>query len=78
MRTVFMARVSIAPPRSRISASNRLTATESGRSRLTLGAWSWAGVAGILITFDADLSDVRPPELVEACRRLARRLTRLG
>ncbi|WP_189210204.1 helix-turn-helix transcriptional regulator [Actinokineospora fastidiosa] len=41
--------------------------------RLTLGAWSWAGVAGILATFDTELTDVRPPELVEACRRLARR-----
>jgi predicted DNA-binding transcriptional regulator YafY len=51
---------------------------DAGRSRLTIGAWSWAGVAGILITFDADLSDVRPPELVEACQRLARRLTRIG
>lgn len=51
---------------------------DDGRSRLTIGAWSWAGVAGILITFDADLSDVRPLELVEACRRLARRLTSLG
>ncbi|MFJ9432657.1 helix-turn-helix transcriptional regulator [Streptomyces sp. NPDC101490] len=43
--------------------------------RLTLGAWSWAGVAGILATFDTELTDVRPPELVEACRRLAHRLT---
>ncbi|GAA0245004.1 WYL domain-containing protein [Saccharothrix mutabilis subsp. mutabilis] len=41
--------------------------------RLTLGAWSWAGVAGILATFDTDLTDLHPPELIEACRRLAHR-----
>lgn len=41
--------------------------------RLTVGAWSWAGVAGLLATFDADLTEVEPPELVRACRRLVRR-----
>ncbi|MEV0250798.1 WYL domain-containing protein [Nocardia sp. NPDC050712] len=41
--------------------------------RLTLGAWSWAGIAGILATFDADLTEVQPPELVDACHRLVRR-----
>ena len=41
--------------------------------RLTIGAWSWAGVAGILATFDTDLAEVNPPELVQACRRLMRR-----
>lgn len=46
---------------------------DPGHCRLTLGAWSWAGVAGLLATFDADLAEVRPPELVDACRRLARR-----
>ncbi len=43
------------------------------RTRLTVGAWSWAGVAGILTTFDADLTDVEPPELTFAFRRLAAR-----
>lgn len=42
--------------------------------RLTLGAWSWAGVAGILATFDTELTDLHPPELAQACRRIARRL----
>ncbi len=42
--------------------------------RLTLGAWSWAGIAGILATFDTELSDLHPPELADACRRLAHRL----
>ncbi|MFQ6226798.1 hypothetical protein [Nocardia sp. NPDC002869] len=41
--------------------------------RLTIGAWSWAGVAGLLATFDTDLAEVVPPELVAACRRLVRR-----
>ncbi len=36
-------------------------------SRLTLGAWSWAGIAGILATSDTDLTDVEPDELREAC-----------
>lgn len=43
------------------------------RTRLTVGAWSWAGVAGILATFDTDLTDVEPPELTVAFRRLAAR-----
>ncbi|MFF3015208.1 helix-turn-helix transcriptional regulator [Streptomyces sp. NPDC057939] len=43
--------------------------------RLTLGAWSWAGVAGILATFDTELTELRPPELAHACHRLARILT---
>ncbi|MFJ8691991.1 helix-turn-helix transcriptional regulator [Streptomyces roseolilacinus] len=42
--------------------------------RLTLGAWSWAGVAGILVTFDTELTDLKPPELAHACRRIAHRL----
>ncbi|MGW6832181.1 helix-turn-helix transcriptional regulator [Streptomyces sp. NPDC054949] len=41
--------------------------------RLTLGAWSWAGIAGILATFDTELTELHPPELVHACRRLTRR-----
>jgi predicted DNA-binding transcriptional regulator YafY len=46
---------------------------DAGHCRLTLGAWSWAGVAGILATFDTELGEVRPPELVEAFHRLAGR-----
>ncbi|WP_336082436.1 helix-turn-helix transcriptional regulator [Nocardia sp. SSK8] len=41
--------------------------------RLTLGAWSWPGIAGILATFDTDLTDLHPPELLHACHRLAHR-----
>lgn len=47
------------------------------RTRLTLGAWSWAGIAGILATFDADLADVEPRELRDACATLATRFARL-
>ncbi|MCH1865592.1 YafY family protein [Nocardioides sp. CFH 31398] len=46
------------------------------RSRVRLGAWSWAGVAGLLATFDADLEVVGPPELGEAVVRLGRRAER--
>lgn len=46
---------------------------DADHCRLTLGAWSWAGIAGILATFDAELTDVRPRELVQAGRCLAHR-----
>lgn len=46
-----------------------------GRSRLTLGGWSWAGVAGLYATFDTDLSEVQPPALVETFGRLAGRFS---
>jgi predicted DNA-binding transcriptional regulator YafY len=48
------------------------------QTRITVGAWSWAGIAGLLATFDADISDVQPDELREACRSLARRYRRAG
>ncbi|MER7015783.1 WYL domain-containing protein [Saccharopolyspora sp. NPDC000359] len=46
---------------------------DADHCRLTLGAWSWAGIAGILATFDTHLTDLHPPELAAACRRLAHR-----
>jgi predicted DNA-binding transcriptional regulator YafY len=46
------------------------------RCRLVLGSWSWAGLAATLARFDADLDVVGPPELAEACRRIAGRLSR--
>ncbi len=46
------------------------------RSRVRLGAWSWAGVAGLLATFDADLEVVGPPALAEAVVRLGERAGR--
>jgi predicted DNA-binding transcriptional regulator YafY len=42
-------------------------------TRVTLGAWSWAGIAGILATFDTDITDVEPAELRDACHALTRR-----
>ena len=45
-----------------------------GRARLTVGAWSWAGIAGLLATFDADVSEVEPAQLRRACAEVARRL----
>lgn len=50
-------------------------ALPDGGSRLTIGAWSWAGVAGLLATFDTDLLDVEPEQLRGAFGRLARRST---
>lgn len=43
------------------------------RSRLTLGSWSWNGLAATLGMFDTDIEVVGPPELADACTRLARR-----
>lgn len=47
------------------------------RTRLTLGAWSWAGVAGILATFDADLEIVEPEELRQASHEMAARYAKV-
>lgn len=44
------------------------------RCRLTIGGWSWAGVVGLFVTFDTDLTDVRPAELRAALTRIGRRL----
>ncbi|MGP3918231.1 helix-turn-helix transcriptional regulator [Nonomuraea sp. 10N515B] len=42
--------------------------------RLTLGAWSWAGLAGLLLTFDADVTDIEPAELRQALHSLRTRI----
>ncbi len=52
-----------------------ITAVDHTHTRLTLGAWSWAGVAGILATFDADLCDIEPALLRDACHELSRRFS---
>ncbi|BEL05895.1 WYL domain-containing protein [Actinoplanes sichuanensis] len=44
------------------------------RSRLTVGGWSWAGIAGLLITFDTALSDVEPSQLRDVMDQIGRRL----
>lgn len=44
--------------------------------RLTLGAWSWAGLAGLFLTFDADMTDVEPAELSQALQAIRSRVDR--
>lgn len=46
------------------------------RCRLTLGSWSWAGLAAAIGRFDADIEVVGPAELRDAFARLARRYAR--
>ena len=45
------------------------------RCRFTVGAWSWAGVVGILATFGADVSAVEPAELRAEMAVVAGRLS---
>lgn len=44
--------------------------------RLTLGAWSWAGLAGLLLTFDADITDIEPEELRSALHSIEGRINK--
>ncbi|MFF5082614.1 helix-turn-helix transcriptional regulator [Actinoplanes sp. NPDC000266] len=44
------------------------------RCRLTIGGWSWVGIAGLFITFDTELSEIHPAELRAALAKIARRL----
>ena len=46
------------------------------RCRLTLGSWSWAGLAASLGRFDADIEVVGPPELKRAFADLGERYAR--
>ncbi|MFI5934034.1 helix-turn-helix transcriptional regulator [Actinoplanes sp. NPDC051494] len=48
------------------------------RCRLTLGSWSWPGLAAAIARYDADIEVVGPPELTEAFAHLARRFTRIA
>lgn len=43
------------------------------RCRLTLGAWSWVGLAGAVARYDADVLTASPPELARAFHSLAER-----
>lgn len=47
-------------------------------TRIRMGAWSWAGLVGLLSTFDCDFVVEDPPELAEAAAKIANRLTRAG
>ncbi|CAA0120127.1 Bifunctional ligase/repressor BirA [Mycolicibacterium vanbaalenii] len=51
-------------------------ALDSNRSRVRLGAWSWAGLAATLARWDADIEVVSPAELRAAFADLADRATR--
>ncbi|GLY28178.1 WYL domain-containing protein [Kineosporia sp. NBRC 101731] len=44
-----------------------------GTCRLTLGSWSWAGLAASIARFDADFEVEGPPELLAAVDALGRR-----
>ncbi|THV40864.1 helix-turn-helix transcriptional regulator [Glycomyces buryatensis] len=48
------------------------------RCRLTLGAWSWIGLAALFGTFEADFEVIGPPELIDACAELAQRYKAAG
>ncbi len=41
--------------------------------RVTLGSWSWVALASMFARFDAPMTDVTPPELVEAFAVLSER-----
>ncbi|MEU4580439.1 WYL domain-containing protein [Nonomuraea sp. NPDC023979] len=43
------------------------------RCRLSMGAWSWVGLAALYGTFAADMQVIGPPELIAACGELATR-----
>ncbi|MDI2131298.1 helix-turn-helix transcriptional regulator [Yinghuangia seranimata] len=43
------------------------------RSRLTLGSWSWTGLAAAIGRFDTDIHVIGPPELTNAFAQLAAR-----
>ncbi|MET8146071.1 YafY family protein [Sphaerisporangium sp. NPDC005288] len=46
------------------------------RCRLTLGSWSWPGLAAAIARYDADIEVIGPDELTDAFDRLARRFAR--
>lgn len=48
------------------------------RCRLTLGSWSWTGLAAAIGRFDTDIEVVGPPELTAAFARLATRYAGAG
>ena len=51
-----------------------VTPIDPSHCRLTIGGWSWAGVAGLFITFDTDLTDIGPLALAETIRAVGQRL----
>lgn len=51
-----------------------VTPVDPKHCRLTIGGWSWVGIAGLFITFDSNLADITPPELADAFATIKRRL----
>ena len=48
------------------------------RCRLTLGAWSWVGIAAAVARYDTDVLTVDPPALAEAFSTLSARFARVA
>ncbi|WP_308469996.1 helix-turn-helix transcriptional regulator [Kineococcus rubinsiae] len=68
--------VELALPAARVSpfaGDGTVEALGPDRCRLTLGAWSWVGVAAAVARFDADVLAVGPAELAGAFRTLSDR-----
>ena len=51
-----------------------LEALDARSTRVTLGAWSWTGLAAAVLRFDASLEILEPPALADAALVLAQRL----
>ncbi|MFD6107595.1 WYL domain-containing protein [Nocardia salmonicida] len=51
-------------------------ALDDGRTRLSMGSWSWAALAAALARFDADIEVVGPQSLRDAFAALSRRADR--
>ena len=69
--------VELAAPASRVTPfahDGTVEALGPERCRLTLGAWSWVGLAAAVARHDADVLAVSPPALAEAFRSLSQRL----
>ncbi|MGW5665493.1 helix-turn-helix transcriptional regulator [Streptomyces sp. NPDC003758] len=49
-----------------------------GRCRLTLGSWSWTGLAAAVGRFDTDIRVIGPPQLTRAFGELAARYANAG
>lgn len=49
---------------------------DAGRCRLTLGSWSWPGLAAAIARFDAEMEVLGPEELTSAFALLAARFAR--
>ncbi|MDT0437102.1 MULTISPECIES: YafY family protein [Streptomyces] len=75
-RQVCRGEVVLSLPASAVSPYARDALVEelgADRCRVVVSAWSWTGLASWLGRFDAAIEVVGPPELAEACGRLARR-----